>query len=300
MSAETRKEFEVAAADENEFLQNQLTHLVPHQAGVRCAGCSFAPCFSALEFLAKNRYNQGKLGGIPSIHFARWVLLPNRGVLFFSNFDSSWPSYLGDFIDQASSGLTAVWSNTVDYPRSTWLVSAGSRDAARFLGLDSRAPAPDTSVVRGLPRALDRQRQREHGNPARAGRSGLPRRRDLALSLLRGVDRGAADELFGEARRVLPLPVDEIQGIILWGYGHMPRRRYLLLPREARERRPALLACRAAAHLGRRLAHGSPPEPLVNVAFSHRGLQALGVEPELCDRFSTRSCKAPIIRTARA
>ena len=285
LSAETRKEFEVAAADENEFLQNQLTHLVPIKPGV-LRWLLIRAVFLALGFLAKNRYNQGKLGGIPSIHFARWVLLPNRGVLFLSNFDSSWPSYLGDFIDQASSGLTAVWSNTVDYPRSTWLVSAGSRDAARFLAW-TRAHQHPTQVWYAAYPGLSIV----NVNANTEIRRGLadPGCLDAATWLfhLRGVDRVAADELFGEARRVLPLPVDEIQGIILGGYGHMPEARYLLFRvRHASDDLRCWLAALPLTSAGGSRTE-EPPEPLVNVAFSHRGLQALGVEPELCDRFST-------------
>lgn len=51
---------------------------------------------------------------------------------FFSNFDGSWESYLGDFVDKAATGLTAVWSNTKDFPRSRNLVQKGARDEQRF------------------------------------------------------------------------------------------------------------------------------------------------------------------------
>ena len=132
VSAETHEAFEHASQAENFFLQNQLTHLVDTKRG-RLRWALIRGVFWALQLLATNLYNKGKLGDIPSIHFARWVLLPDGGVLFFSNFDNSWQSYLGDFIDKASSGLTAVWSNTVGYPRTKWLLEAGSRDAARFL-----------------------------------------------------------------------------------------------------------------------------------------------------------------------
>jgi len=76
----------------------------------------------------------GTLSGIPSIHFAHWVLLDQgRRLLFLSNFDGSWENYLDDFIDKASPGLTGIWSNTVGFPR-TWLLAAfgGSRDGVAF------------------------------------------------------------------------------------------------------------------------------------------------------------------------
>lgn len=283
--ARTVAEFELASAGENDFLQNQLTHLVPIKPGP-LRWVLIRLVFFALGFLAQNRYNKGKLGGIPSIHFARWVLIENRGVLFFSNFDSSWPSYLGDFIDQASSGLTGVWSNTVGYPRTTWLLEAGSRDAARFLAW-TRAHQHPTNVWYAAYPGLSIV----NVNANTEIRRGLadPSCLDAATWLfhLRSVDRVAADELYGDERTAFPLPFGDIQGIILWGYGHMPEARYLLF--RVRAATDALRAWLAALPLTS--AAGSrteePPEPLLNVAFTHDGLVALEVDPALRAGFST-------------
>lgn len=77
--------------------------------------------------------DKGKLSGIPSIHFAHWALIDQGRRLFFvSNFDGSWENYLDDFIDKASPGLTAIWSNTVGFPRTSWLIKEGARDGSRF------------------------------------------------------------------------------------------------------------------------------------------------------------------------
>jgi hypothetical protein len=77
--------------------------------------------------------NQGTLAGIPSIHFARWVIVDSgRRLLFFSNFDGSWENYLGDFIDKAHAGLTAVWSNCVGFPRTVGLAGEGATDEQLF------------------------------------------------------------------------------------------------------------------------------------------------------------------------
>jgi hypothetical protein len=85
-----------------------------------------------INLLARTQ-NKGKLGGIPSIHFAHWCLIDNgRRLLFLSNFDGSWENYLDDFIDKASPGLTSIWSNTENFPRTRFLVLEGARDGARF------------------------------------------------------------------------------------------------------------------------------------------------------------------------
>ena len=121
-----------SATDENRFFQNQLSNITVLKPGAFRAKL-LEGVFYALQLLAPTVYNKGKLGDIPTIHFARWVMIDHgRRVLFFSNFDSSWQSYLGDFIDKASSGLTAVWSNTVGYPRTRDLLYAGSEDADTF------------------------------------------------------------------------------------------------------------------------------------------------------------------------
>jgi hypothetical protein len=83
--------------------------------------------------LAREFFTRGSLGGISSIHFARWVLIDEgRRLLFFSNYDGSWESYLGDFIDKAALGLTSIWSNTEEFPKTKFLLFKGARDEERF------------------------------------------------------------------------------------------------------------------------------------------------------------------------
>ncbi len=102
--------------DQQTFVQNQLTHVVNVKPGMlRLLWLRFVLCL--IDWLAHTLFVKGKLGEIPTIHFARWVLIDdNRRLLFFSNYDFSWESYLGDFIDLASDGLTGVWSNTTFFP----------------------------------------------------------------------------------------------------------------------------------------------------------------------------------------
>lgn len=76
--------------------------------------------------------NKGSLSGIPSIHFARWTILDGKWLLFLSNFDGSWESYLNDFIDKGHEGLTAVWSNTVGFPRTKFLRYEGATHEREF------------------------------------------------------------------------------------------------------------------------------------------------------------------------
>jgi Dyp-type peroxidase family len=287
LSAQMHRDFATASTDENYFLQNQLTHLVAIKPGP-LRWVLIRIVFMVLQFLATNLYNKGKLGDIPSIHFARWALIPNRGVLFFSNFDSSWQSYLGDFIDKASSGLTAVWSNTVGYPRTKWLVRAGSRDAARFLAWTRHHQLPTQVWYCAYPGLSI-----VNINDNTEIRRGLadPASLDAATWLfrLRGVDRLAADKLYSEElTREPPLPLEQIQGLILKGYSQVPEARFLLF--QVRAANPDLLHWLATLPLTsvkKAYEEVAPTEPFVNIAFTYRGLRALGVDLTLCDRFST-------------
>ncbi len=75
----------------------------------------------------------GFLGPLRNIHFARWMLLPGTGKLvFWSNYDGSWESYLENFVEEAAVGVTGVWSNTEGFPHARWLVNGGAADGDRF------------------------------------------------------------------------------------------------------------------------------------------------------------------------
>ncbi len=77
--------------------------------------------------------NKGSLGGLTTIHFARWVIIDKgRRLLFLSNYDGDWGQYLSDFIDGPVVGLTAIWSNTQGFPRTKWLTQYGANDEQRF------------------------------------------------------------------------------------------------------------------------------------------------------------------------
>jgi hypothetical protein len=98
---------------------------------------------AAINLVARAFFTHGQLGGIPSIHFAHWSMIDGgRRLLFLSNFDGSWENYLDDFIDKAHRGLTGVWSNTVGFPRTQFLVGGGATDGPRF-----KAVARDAQTV---------------------------------------------------------------------------------------------------------------------------------------------------------
>ena len=130
-SFENHAQVQSLAVQEDILTQNQLTHVVRLKPGV-FRHLTLKSVLGAVHLLAKLWFNQGNLGGIPSIHFARWVLLDDGRLLFFSNYDGSWDNYLGDFVDRAASGLTGVWSNTEDFPPTRFLLGQGARQIEFF------------------------------------------------------------------------------------------------------------------------------------------------------------------------
>nr|CAA9212479.1 Catalase KatE [uncultured Armatimonadetes bacterium] len=170
---------------EDRIVQNQMTHLVDVKPGA-FRRATLRGVFAAIDFLARFHWNRGDLGGIPTIHFARWVLIDGgRRLLFFSNYDGSWENYLGDFIDRASVGLTGVWSNTVGFPPARFLVGDGSRRAEAFKNWTRQnqietqvwySAYPDVSVVNLLDAlALCEGREVAEAPPGRASVAWLQR-----------------------------------------------------------------------------------------------------------------------------
>ena len=85
----------------------------------------------------------GFLGKNGVIHFARWMRLPGTTqLLFWSNFDNTWESYVADFIADAPSGVTAIWSNCRGFPRTQWLFGRGAEDHDRLVQWARRQQQP--------------------------------------------------------------------------------------------------------------------------------------------------------------
>ncbi|UZK64633.1 hypothetical protein [Sphingomonas sp. M1-B02] len=76
---------------------------------------------------------QGYLGSMRTIHFAHWARVNNGSrLMFFSNFDQAWESYLDDFIEKAHAGLTLAWSCGVGFPPTRFLVKDGASHGRQF------------------------------------------------------------------------------------------------------------------------------------------------------------------------
>ncbi len=120
--------------DEDRGVHNQMT-LVTDVKPEFLRLLTLRAVLRAVDFLGRTWWDKGSLGDIQSIHFARWFLVEQGGLrrlVFCSNYDGSWETYLGSFIDGAAKGLTGIWSNTVGFPRSRWLIWSGARRELKF------------------------------------------------------------------------------------------------------------------------------------------------------------------------
>ncbi len=64
----------------------------------------------------------GYLGSMRAVHFAHWAFLNNSSrLIFLSNLDHCWDSYLDDFIEKAHAGLTLAWGCGAGFPTTKLL-----------------------------------------------------------------------------------------------------------------------------------------------------------------------------------
>lgn len=86
-----------------------------------------------IDYAARHLFNHANLGGVKTIHFARWVWLDDRRrLIFVSNYDGSLESYNDDFVDKVWWGLNAVFSNGIGFPRTRWLIFGGAKQEQPF------------------------------------------------------------------------------------------------------------------------------------------------------------------------
>jgi hypothetical protein len=117
---------------EDVISQNQMT-VVTKIKPWRLIPLRFVLCF--IHSAAKHMFNQGSLSSLATIHFARWIIIDGgTHLLFESNYDSTWESYIGDFIDKVSDGMNAVWRHSVGFPNTTGIVITqhGCKDVEAF------------------------------------------------------------------------------------------------------------------------------------------------------------------------
>lgn len=120
------------AKREDEISQNHMISIVHIKPGMFRAVLARV-VLSALGLWLRVTAHDGYLASMRTIHFAHWAILNNGGrLMFHSNYDGSWESYLDDFIEKAHAGLTAAWTHGVGFPRTKWLFMDGATQGRKF------------------------------------------------------------------------------------------------------------------------------------------------------------------------
>lgn len=95
------------------------------------------------------------LEDIGTVHFGRWVLLPDDQdggqLLLTTNFDGPWDDYIEDFAAQAAESFDAIYSNCVGWPER------GSRDIVAFKAYIRKHEFPADVYYRAYPMATVQQ-----------------------------------------------------------------------------------------------------------------------------------------------
>ena len=255
---------------ENFCAQNHMVSITERKPGfVRAVTLRLA--FWIIAMFATKVYREGFLGGISTIHAARWITIPGtRTLVFFSNFGGSWESYLEDFITRSHEGLTAVWSNSIGFPRTKNLIQDGATDGERFKRYARASMQPTRFWYSAYPSLTT-----DHV------RCNAALRRGLATTLTNDEAQQWL-ALFGSgARPDSKLETSQIQSLVFGGLGFMKDGSVVLynLP-DDREKARAFMAG-LYPHVGfgdgRKLRH----DAIVTVALGPKALEKLGL-PDDC------------------
>jgi Dyp-type peroxidase family len=265
---------------EDQIVQNQLTAINYVKKPLWFRRTVLRLVLGLVNMAAKFIETQGSLAGIPSIHFARWVIIDEgRRLIFLSNFDGSWESYLGDFVDKAAEGLTGIWSNTVGFPKTKGLFGEGARDEQRFkaFGRDSQIPTNlwySAYTWLTVSNINDNSRLREglYRNMATEDEA----RAWLRMATAREVDKRPLPQAPKNVRKV---DRDDVQGLVVRSYRNLHYAAYVPLAFSS--------SGGARAWLGEllpqlTLANKSSGEVrqdgrAINIAFTRSGLDRLGL-----------------------
>jgi deferrochelatase/peroxidase EfeB len=251
--------------NENHAAQNHLFGISTLKPGL-VRRLTLRLAFSIIGHMGARVFRPGFLGDLGTIHFARWVLLPGTNKLvFLSNYGGSWESYLEDFITKAHAGLTAVWSNTRDFPKTEKLFQKGATDGDRFKRWARRQQAPTLLWYTAYPELTT----------ARIRVNALVRQ-GIAAAVTEG---DAADWLacFGSAPlSPSTLEAPEVPNLVFGGLSPLAYGQALILNLNQEHAKEWLRRIERRVSYGDRLP--SPRKGALVVAFSATGLQKLGLK----------------------
>jgi Dyp-type peroxidase family len=248
--------------------QNHMCAFTPLKPGL-CRLLVIKGVLFAVKVACKWVFIRNKLGPIGTIHFARWIVLDKRQLLFLSNYDGTWASYLGDFADQRW-GVNAIWSNTIGFPPSKFIYWGGAQDLEHFQQ-HVRQHLVRTPVFYGA----------YAGESVQTISRFLDYRDDIARRMR------TLDEVETCAARIA-LDHSDVQGVVASGYDQMNHACFVLLriqdPDRAQRWLEDLVPKVTSAERHKPEQH--QVRQSLNVAFTYAGLERMGVPQEVLSQCS--------------
>lgn len=166
----------------------------------------------SIRLLVVSALRQGNLGRIVTVHFARWVKPPGSDALIFiSNYDGSWVSYLEDFSALAPQGVNLAWGHSRGFPTARMMIFDGCTDSDSFKRFAKRSMRPTHFWYTAYPGVTLENTRRNaliHDGLLRAANA--TEAQDW-LDLLASVKRPERE-----------IETDEVQTLILRGLGSLP------------------------------------------------------------------------------
>jgi len=121
---------------EDYISQNQFTHLSEIKPG-KMRLETLRIILVLVNLAGRINHARKRYLGITTLHFVKWVIVDDgKRLLFISNYDGTAIKYVSDFVDRSRGiplALTAIWSNTVGFPPSKFLVFDGAKNQPMFL-----------------------------------------------------------------------------------------------------------------------------------------------------------------------
>ncbi|MDZ7782970.1 MAG: cytochrome P450 [Halioglobus sp.] len=173
---------------------------------------SLALAFWSIKELVTHFFRPGFVLNMGTIHYARWLRIPGTDTLvFMSNYDGSWDSYLEDFITRASEGQSAVWSNGVGFPHTRFLVFEGAARGEEFKRWVRRQQTPTRFWFTRYP-----------GLTTDQIRNNALITEGLARATTETEARAWVDLLGSKPHTRESLETSEIQSLVFGGHGRLP------------------------------------------------------------------------------
>jgi deferrochelatase/peroxidase EfeB len=147
--------------DENYFPQNHMFTISTIKRGLP----RWLALRSILTVIGTNLCvsRPGFLGKNGVIHAARWLWISDPKLpwfrfydagrlIFWSNYDGTWESYVGDFVADSPDGVTGLWSNCLGFPHAKNLIDDGAKNRDRLVRWARRQQKPTTFWYSAYPK----------------------------------------------------------------------------------------------------------------------------------------------------